>query len=51
VVRRLSPVPEAERDRHAALVALDDEPNVRDELWTFRPELVSRIDRHIATAF
>ncbi|WP_142985336.1 DICT sensory domain-containing protein [Halorubrum cibi] len=33
---------------HAALVALEDEPNVWDGFWTFRPELVDRIDRYIA---
>jgi hypothetical protein len=36
--------------RHAALVALEDEPNVWDGFWTFRPALVDRIDRHISTA-
>lgn len=34
---------------HAALVALEDEPNVWDGFWTFRPELVDRIERYIAT--
>jgi len=33
---------------HAALLALEDEPNVWDGFWTFRPELVDRIERHIA---
>ena len=33
---------------HAALVALEDEPNVWDGFWTFRPELVERIERYIA---
>lgn len=33
---------------YAALVALEDEPNVWDGFWTFRPELVSRIERYIA---
>ncbi|MFC5277642.1 DICT sensory domain-containing protein [Halorubrum rubrum] len=33
---------------HAALVALEDEPNVWDGFWTFQPDLVSRIDRYIA---
>ncbi|WP_144922804.1 DICT sensory domain-containing protein [Halorubrum salsamenti] len=42
--------PETDAGRHAALVALEDEPNVWDGFWTFRPELVSRIDRHISTA-
>jgi hypothetical protein len=37
-----------ENGDHAALVALEDEPNVWDGFWTFRPELVSRIDRYIA---
>lgn len=45
-----NPPSEAETDRHAALVALEDEPNVWDGFWTFRPALVDRIDRHIATA-
>jgi hypothetical protein len=44
-----NPPPEANSDRHAALVALEDEPNVWDGFWTFRPTLVDRIDRHIAT--
>jgi hypothetical protein len=34
----------------AALVALEDEPNLWDGFWTFRPELVDRIDHHIATS-
>jgi len=33
---------------HAALLALEDEPNVWDGFWTFRPDLVDRIERHIA---
>ena len=33
---------------HAALLALEDEPNVWDGFWTFRPELVTRIERYIA---
>ncbi|MFD1642591.1 DICT sensory domain-containing protein [Halohasta litorea] len=33
---------------HAALLALEDEPNVWDGFWTFRPELVDRIERYIA---
>lgn len=33
---------------YAALVALEDEPNVWDAFWTFRPELVSRIENYIA---
>ena len=32
---------------HAALLALEDEPNVWDGFWTFRPELVDRIERYI----
>ncbi|WP_066411840.1 DICT sensory domain-containing protein [Halorubrum aethiopicum] len=39
---------DGENGDHAALVALEDEPNVWDGFWTFRPELVSRIDRYIA---
>lgn len=34
----------------AALVALEDEPNLWDGFWTFRPELVRRIDQHITTS-
>ncbi|MGQ3328281.1 MULTISPECIES: DICT sensory domain-containing protein [Halorubrum] len=45
-----TPPPAADAGRHAALVALEDEPNVWDGFWTFRPELVARIERHIATA-
>lgn len=33
---------------HAALIALEDEPNVWDGFWTFRPDLVGRIENHIA---
>ncbi|VTT87373.1 unknown [Halorubrum sp. DM2] len=33
---------------HVALLALEDEPNVWDGFWTFRPELVARIERYIA---
>ena len=33
---------------HAALVALETEPNVWDGFWTFRPELVKRIEHYIA---
>jgi len=33
---------------HAALVALEDEPNLWDGFWTFRPAFVRRIDRYIA---
>ncbi|ATW89836.1 diguanylate cyclase/two-component system sensory protein [Halohasta litchfieldiae] len=34
----------------AALVALEDEPNLWDGFWTFRPELVDQIEQHIATS-
>jgi len=33
---------------HAALVAIEDEPNVWDGFWTFRPDLVCRIEAYIA---
>ncbi|WP_434522722.1 DICT sensory domain-containing protein [Halorubrum sp. AS12] len=33
---------------HVALLALEDEPNVWDGFWTFRPNLVTRIERYIA---
>lgn len=33
---------------HVALLALEDEPNVWNGFWTFRPELVTRIERYIA---
>jgi len=33
---------------HAALVAIEDERNVWDGFWTFRPELVARIETYIA---
>jgi len=33
---------------HAALLALEDEPNVWDGFWTFRSELVDRLERYIA---
>ncbi|MDS0296575.1 histidine kinase [Halogeometricum luteum] len=32
----------------AALVALEDEPNVWNGFWTFRPEFVTRIDSYLA---
>ena len=35
---------------HAALVALEDEPNLWDGFWTFRPEFVTRIENYIATS-
>jgi len=45
-----NPPPGADAARSVALVALEDEPNVWDGFWTFRPKLVDRIDdRHIAT--
>jgi len=39
--------PDAEQ---AALVALEDEPNLWDGFWTFRPELVTRVQNYIATS-
>jgi len=33
---------------HAALLALEDEPNVWDGFWTFRADLVDRIEGYIA---
>ena len=42
-----TPPDDAEGD-HVALLALEDEPNVWDGFWTFRPELVGRIERYIA---
>jgi len=33
---------------HVALLAIEDEPNVWDGFWTFRPELVTRLERYIA---
>ncbi|TKX56711.1 histidine kinase [Halorubrum sp. SS7] len=33
---------------HVALLALEDEPNVWEGFWTFRPELVTRIEKYIA---
>lgn len=42
------PPSDAESEGPAALVALEDEPNVWDGFWTFRSELVDRIERHIA---
>ena len=33
---------------HVALLALEEEPNVWDGFWTFRPELVNRLERYIA---
>ena len=40
--------PEEVDGDHVALLALEDEPNVWDGFWTFRPELVTRIEQHIA---
>ncbi|MDZ5812368.1 DICT sensory domain-containing protein [Halorubrum sp. AD140] len=40
--------PEGADGDHVALLALEDEPNVWDGFWTFRPELVTRIERYIA---
>ena len=40
--------PAGDAGDHAALLALEDEPNVWDGFWTFRPGLVDRIERHIA---
>jgi len=42
------PPEDGEATDHAALVALEDEPNVWDGFWTFRPELVDRIEQYIA---
>lgn len=33
---------------HVALLALEDEPNVWDGFWTFRPKLVDRLEQYIA---
>jgi hypothetical protein len=40
--------PDGDDGDHVALLALEDEPNVWDGFWTFRPELVTRIERYIA---
>ena len=40
--------PEGADGDRVALLALEDEPNVWDGFWTFRPELVTRIERYIA---
>ena len=40
--------PEDRGGDHVALLALEDEPNVWDGFWTFRPELVTRIERYIS---
>lgn len=39
--------PDDETAEHAALVAIEDEPNVWDGFWTFRPSLVTSIEAHI----
>ncbi len=41
------PLVDSDTADHAALLALEDEPNVWDGFWTFRPELVDRIERYI----
>lgn len=40
--------PEGGDGDHVALLAIEDEPNVWDGFWTFRSELVTRLERHIA---
>ena len=40
--------PDGDDGDHVALLALEDEPNVWDGFWTFRPELVDRLERYIA---
>jgi len=40
--------PDGDDGDHVALLALGDEPNVWDGFWTFRPELVDRLERYIA---
>ncbi|MFW6382443.1 MAG: DICT sensory domain-containing protein [Haloferacaceae archaeon] len=40
--------PDAESSDHAALLAIEDEPNVWDGFWTFRPDLVREIESYIA---
>lgn len=41
-------VPEDGHDgRHAALIAVEEEPNVWRSTWTFDPEWVRRIQRHV----
>jgi hypothetical protein len=42
-----TPPESADDAEHAALVALEDDKNVWDGFWTFRPELVRDIDRYI----
>lgn len=39
--------PPGDNRDHAALVAIEDEPNVWDRFWTFRPDLVTRIEAYI----
>ena len=40
--------PSGSEGDHVALLALEDEPNVWDGFWTFRPKLVTRLERYIA---
>ena len=40
--------PANEPGDHVALLALEDEPNVWNGFWTFRPALVTELDRYIA---
>jgi hypothetical protein len=40
--------PNGDGGDHVALLALEEEPNVWDGFWTFRPELVNRLERYIA---
>jgi hypothetical protein len=42
------PPPDAEITDHAALLTLEDEPNVWDGFWTFRQPLVEKLETHIA---
>ena len=41
------PPPDAEITDHAALLALEDEPNVWDGFWTFRQSLVEELETYI----
>ncbi|QAU14491.1 histidine kinase (plasmid) [Halorubrum sp. BOL3-1] len=43
-----TPPAESDTNDYAALVALEDRPNVWDGFWTFRPEFVTRIESYIA---
>jgi len=40
--------PAADAGDYAALLALEDEPNVWDGFWTFRPDLVAPLESYIA---